>query len=299
MIITLFVLPVSIYAQNVNVSSGKIQRIEIFASQYVQPRNIDVWLPDNYSTEKKYAVLYMHDGQMLYDSTTTWNGQEWGVDETMGKLLAEQKIWDCIVVGIWNTENRNLEYAIEDGHQYFDSAAWHLLQTDEEAIRHYHNKAFIANNYLQFIVEELKPYIDNNFSTYTDRQNTFIAGSSRGGLISLYAICKYPEVFGGAACLSTHWTGLYREENNPFPDAYIKYLQTHVPDPARHNIYFDYGTVGLDTLYANTQYRADEIMKLKGYTKKNWMTRKYKGANHSETDWNARLHIPLEFLFKE
>lgn len=288
-----------ILAQELQVSAGTVQRISLFHSKYVEPRNIDVWLPAEYSPDKKYAVLYMHDGQMLYDANNAWNKQEWGVDETMTALLHLNKIRKCIVVGIWNTQKRNLEYCMEDAYQQFDADAWNLLQTDPEAIRLYYQEEFLGNNYLQFVVEELKPYIDSNFSTLPDRANTFIAGSSRGGLISLYAICKYPEVFGGAACISTHWTGLYREENNPFPEAHLNYFSTHAPDPSKHKIYFDYGTVGLDTLYAISQKKADVLMKEKGYSKKNFMTKKFKGADHTEDDWKTRLQIPLYFLLKE
>ena len=98
------------YAQP-NVSSGTVKRLEKFASKYVDARNVDVWLPDNYSNKKRYAVLYMNDGQMLFDASMTWNNQEWQVDETIGKLLKEHKIKDLIVVGIWNNgDYRASEY---------------------------------------------------------------------------------------------------------------------------------------------------------------------------------------------
>ena len=101
----------SVAAQLPVPSSGKIIRHENFASHYVDSRNVDVWLPENYSPSKKYAVLYMQDGQMLFDSSVTWNKQEWGVDETISSLQQENKIKDCIVVGIWNTgAGRHSEY---------------------------------------------------------------------------------------------------------------------------------------------------------------------------------------------
>lgn len=80
------------------VSSGKLIRIENFQSKFVNPRNIDVWLPEGYDSGSKHAVIYMHDGQMLFDSTTTWNKQEWHVDEVITKMNSENKIKDCIVV---------------------------------------------------------------------------------------------------------------------------------------------------------------------------------------------------------
>ena len=108
----LILLSVGGNAQNntLKLGSGEVVRLDNFNSEYVSPRNIDVWLPDHYTEEKKYAVLYMHDGQMLYDSTTTWNKQEWSMDETAGRLLEDEEIMDVIVVGIWNTEYRHSEY---------------------------------------------------------------------------------------------------------------------------------------------------------------------------------------------
>lgn len=90
------------FAQLPQPSTGAIQRLENFPSRFVSPRNIDAWLPEGYKPDKEYPVLYMHDGQMLFDSTTTWNGQEWGVDEILGRLIREKRIRPCIVVGVWN-----------------------------------------------------------------------------------------------------------------------------------------------------------------------------------------------------
>src|SRR4051812_16630485 len=92
-----------IYAQKITPSIGAIKSYVNFPSKYVEPRNIDVWLPDKYDAKQKYAVLYMQDGQMLFDSTTNWIHQEWRVDETINKLIKENKIRNCIVVGIWNS----------------------------------------------------------------------------------------------------------------------------------------------------------------------------------------------------
>ena len=157
----------------------------------------------------------------------------------------------------------------------------------------------ITDNYLKIIVTELKPFIDSSFSTLSDQSNTFIAGSSMGGLISMYAICEYPKVFGGAACLSTHWTGIFTAENNPIPAAFMEYLQKHLPSSKNHKIYFDYGSETLDALYKPFQLQADQIMQQKGYTANNWITKEFIGADHSERSWNKRLDIPVLFLLKK
>jgi len=135
---------------------------------------------------------------------------------------------------------------------------------------------------LKFLVTELKPYIDNHFSTLKNRENTVIAGSSMGGLISMYAICEYPEVFGGAACISTHWPGTFSSENNPIPDAFLNYMNSHLPDPKTHQFYFDYGNKTLDALYPELQKKVDLLMKNKGFTPSTWTTQFFEGKDHSE-----------------
>ena len=295
-ILALLSITSTIDAQNFpRVVSGKIVRIENFESRFTDTRNVDVWLPDGYSNAKKYAVLYMHDGQMLFDSLTTWNHRSWDADDVIGQLIKDQKIVPVIVVGIWNGGKSRFP-------DYFPQKPFEKLPPEQKTLvvaqlKKTGNTSDIfqphSDNYLKFLVTELKPYIDKNYSVYKDRKHTFIAGSSMGGLISMYAICEYPGVFGGAACLSTHWPGSFSVENNPVPEAFFGYLRSSLPDARRHKIYFDYGDKTLDAMYPPLQQKADEILKEKGYTNKNWMTRFYPGDDHSETSWKRRLHVPL------
>lgn len=285
------------FPQEVKCASGKIQRFRDFPSALVPARNVDVWLPDGYDPAEKHSVLYMHDGQMLFDSTLNWNKQEWGVDETVGRLVKEQKIKECIVVGIWNTTNRHAEYFPAKPFQSLTREEKERVNGELQQLGRT-SEAFIpvSDNYLKFIVTELKPFIDRNFSTLTDRENTLIAGSSMGGLISMYAICEYHEVFGGAACLSSHWPGVFSMENNPCPSSFFRYMSNNLPEPETHRIYFDYGDQTLDALYPPLQQEADGIMKAKGYHAVNWITRFFPGEDHSEKAWKRRLDVPLMFL---
>ena len=296
---TLLLLTVTTFSQLPSVSSGTLKRHESFYSHYITARHIDVWLPEGYSVTRKYSVIYMHDGQMLFDSATTWNKQTWDADDVITKLLQENKINDIIVVGIWNGgTTRHTDYFPQ---KPFESLILEQKEKIFTAARANGNSVFNeqkinSDNYLKFLVKELKPFIDKNYSTYKDRSHTFIAGSSMDGLISMYAICEYPKVFGGAACMSTHWPGIFSMEGNPIPDAFINYLKTNLPDPKKHKIYFDYGTATLDALYPPLQQKADEVMKEKGFTGKNWITKEFPGEDHSEKAWHKRLHIPLTFL---
>lgn len=290
-----------IYCQMPKVTSGKIEHFDNFKSSFVDARNIDVWLPDDYSEEEKYAVIYMHDGQMLFDNNITWNKQAWEVDETAGKLNAEGKTKKFIVVGIWNNgQKRHFEYFPQKAFRKL-SAEKKVFVSNSLKLKGRINETFnpISDNYLKFIVTELKPFIDIHFSTLKDKDNTFIAGSSMGGLISLYAISEYPDVFGAAACLSTHWTGIFQLEDNPIPAAFFDYMRTYLPDPRTHRIYFDYGDQTLDQLYFSLQLTANDIMREKGFNNANWKTLLFPGKDHSEKSWAERLSIPLEFLLKE
>ena len=297
------ILLICIFLSNKTFSQKAISQlfsIENFKSKHVMPRHIDVWLPKGYSKKKTYAVLYMHDGQMLFDSTRNWNKQEWQVDETISRLRAAEKIRDCIVVGIHNTQARHAEYFSQKPFEslplsYQDSLLNYAKRNAQTGL--FPDKVQ-SDNYLKFIVSELKPYIDTRFSTKKDRDNTFIAGSSMGGLVSMYAVCEYPSVFGGAACLSTHWIGTL-EVTQRITDAFMDYLKACLPTPKHHKIYFDHGTVGLDALYAPFQKQVNFILLEKGYTTHNMLTPVYEGAEHNEKSWAKRLAVPLVFLLHE
>ncbi|QKG98471.1 esterase [Shewanella oneidensis MR-1] len=288
----------NVYAQLPQVSAGSIERLTSFPSAFVPPRNIDIWLPAGYDKQQRYAVLYMHDGQMLFDATTSWNKQEWQIDEVASRLIKAGKTQPFIVVGIDNAgENRHSEYfpqqPFENLSQAQQTALYQLQRTKNQAL---FSQQVYSDRYLKFLVTELKPYIDSHYSVYTDAAHTFVMGSSMGGLISLYAISEYPHIFGGAACLSTHWPGTFEQQNNPIPPAFFNYMQQKLPDPSTHKLYFDHGTATLDAWYPQLQAKADKIIEAKGYTSQNWQSLIFEGAEHSEHAWAARLDIPLIFL---
>lgn len=273
------------------VSSGKLTSYQNFPSRFVKARNVHVWTPDGFSSEKKYDVLYVHDGQNQFDSNTTWNHQEWAIDEVAGELINNNKVRPFIVVAIDNTgELRWPEYMPQKAISYLDKSK---VTTDDEIFQ----VKFLADNYLKFLVTELKPYIDSHYSVNTKAENTFLMGSSMGGLISMYAVSEYPEIFSGAACLSTHWLGVMPDSSLPMSEALISYVENHLPKADKHRFYFDHGTVDIDAYYPPLQKQVDKLMQAKGYDQSNWQSHIFEGANHSENSWRKRLHIPLQFLF--
>jgi predicted alpha/beta superfamily hydrolase len=172
--------------QKVTVSAGTIVDLGILQSKYADPRRVVVWLPPGYQQHgRKYAVLYMHDGQNLFDKAAAGYGMEWEIDEHLSKLIAGKKVRPTIVVGIWNTSKRLQEYV--------PSKAFTTLPTNyRDKVRALYGGDPLSDGYLKFLVRELKPRIDESFNVKTDRANTVIMGSSMGALISLYAIDEYP-----------------------------------------------------------------------------------------------------------
>lgn len=282
------------------VSLGSLERLEVEPSNGLPARLIDVWLPPGYDPSHQHAVVYMHDGQSLFDAGTTWNGQEWGIDETLGELIESGEIPPVIVVGIWNAgpEHRHPEYFPQKPFKSLPDATQRALLAEGRSAEG--PQLFKGNvrsdRYLSFLVDEVIPFIESRYPVSQQRSQRFIAGSSMGGLISIYAICEYPDAFGGAACLSTHWPGIFHNENNPIPDAFVEYLAENLPPPGDHRLYFDRGDQTLDALYAPHQDRVDALMQAKGFVPDFWMTRAFPGTDHSESAWRDRFSLPIAFL---
>lgn len=229
----------------------------LWHTQTVLPRPITLWLPDQ--APPPWNVLWAHDGQNLFYPERAFLGQTWDMHQTLAHLIATHEIAPTMVVGIGNTSERLHEYMPRAG----------------------------GEAYLQFLVEELRPAILSQFPVRTDGH--VLIGSSMGGLISAYGVCRYPELFAGAACLSTHWPaggGLG-----------LEILREELPEAGSHRWYFDYGTETADAPYEGYQLRVDHLMNRRGYRRgRDWETLKFPGADHSERAWRERLHLPLKFL---
>ncbi|WP_290780034.1 alpha/beta hydrolase-fold protein [Arenimonas sp.] len=254
-------------------------------SRHVAARRIDVWLPPSYALqpERRYPVLYLHDGQNLFDGALSYGGVDWDIDGVMTREVAAGRVREAIVVGIWNTPSRFQEYMpakavppgpIASGVAGFDTGLAQDLQSDA---------------YLAFLVEELKPRVDARYRTLSGPADTAVMGSSMGGLISLYALAEYPAVFGAAGGVSTHW---------PAGDgAVVDWLAQRLPAPGAHRLYFDFGTVAVDASYAPYQAAMDAHLRQRGYVQgRDFVTRRFEGAAHNEEAWQRRVHEPLQFL---
>ena len=259
--------------------AGTVQVLEQIQRPDIQgARDILVYLPPGYDqSQARYPVLYMHDGQNLFDQATSF-GDEWQVDETMEQL--SRAGYPAIVVGLPNQGTARLaEYSP------FPDAKYGGGQ---------------GQAYLAFLVETLKPQIDQTFRTLPDRLHTGMMGSSMGGLISLYALFRFPSVFGGAGVMSPSlWFG---------QGAVIDFISEARPPRAR--LYLDVGThEGVATL--RDVRRLARLLVRKGFKRDKRRERRAVSraaqrlryaedpdGRHAEWDWARRLEGALEFLVR-
>ena len=290
--IVLILSGITSFADTLTSVTGTLVKHDNFESKYVDSRNVQVWLPVGYENDTdNYSVVYMHDGQNLFDKRIAYDG-EWKVDEHIQKLMDDGVIRKTIVVGIWNTAKRYREYQPQ-------ASFWGLSKDTQKKLIAEYDGTPLADNYLKFIVEELKPFIDSTYRTHKIRKETFMIGSSMGGLISVYALAKYPEVFGGIAGVSTHWPISRNFDYSEISDNFAKYFSHKLPRAGQHKIYLDYGTETLDAYYEPHQKKMDAVVKRLGYSSMDWLTRKFPGAAHHEGFWEERVEIPLIFLLRK
>ena len=242
-------------------------------SKYLElTRDVIVWMPEGYADPKnrdrRYPVLYMHDGNNLFDARLSFQGVDWGVDEAIDRLVKLKKMNEIIVVGIYNTEARLDEYA----------------PTRDEKRR----GGGLGEQYARFVVEELKPFVDENFRTLADAQNTAVGGSSLGGLISLYMGLEYPDVFSGMFVISP---ALYWDNFSIIPWAISKGF-----DNSRNKLWMDMGLLEGRTALCSSRMLDAEIRK--NFPEfKNYKYREFKDAQHNEAAWRARMHLALAFMY--
>lgn len=265
------------------VSGSILVAPDLYSPQLDNRRDILVYLPPSYPrADRRYPVIYMHDGQNLFDNATSYAG-EWGVDETMENLAHTEGL-EAIIVGIPN------------------AGVHRLAEYSPFADRRMGGGR--GDTYLRFLVETLKPRIDRDFRTLPGRRHTGIIGSSLGGLISLYAFFRYPAIYGYAGVMSPAlWFG---------GDAIYRYVQSAAYVPGK--IYLDTGTreLGEDPnsgllhrATASRRYyaavrRMKGILIRKGYRPmRDLLHVEEKWGLHNEAYWARRLPPALRFLLTE
>lgn len=272
---------------------GRIDRLVINSPELQQDVYVDILVPDDYdaSASRRYPVVYMHDGQNLFDASTTWNHQSWEMDSIVCSLEASGEKVLPIIVGIHSDNSTRVADLMPQKGVSPENLKRMLT------LRGYEGVPIRGDAYARFMVNTLKPEIDLLYNTLPDRENTGVMGSSMGGLMSIYSLCEYPDVFGTAMCLSTHWIGKDGIEDSFAGDLY-EYLDDNLPSASDHRIYVDRGTETLDAFYGEKDEMMKKLMRGKGYDdrKGNFMSMVDAGGTHEERSWARRAAIPLRFF---
>lgn len=246
--------------------TGKIVTHRSFSYEGLLSRDVQVWLPPDYdpNSETRYPVIYMHDGQNLFDVVTASFGIEWNVDETSDSLIRNNFVQSFIVVGIYNTVNREDEYS-------------------------QHTKGEL---YRDFVSKKLKPFIDKTYKTLPDAPHTYTFGSSAGATVSFLLAWSSPEIFGTAICFSPAF--MYEKYNINL----IKLVKDHAGEKKNLKFYFYNGGDGLDS---QLQFGLEDMiknLKLKGYSEnKDFYLFVDRNGKHHESTWAQHFWRPLlQFL---
>lgn len=230
----------------------------------IKPRDVVVWLPPFYflEEEKRYPVLYMHDGQNLFNPHTSAFKVDWQIDETADSLIRKNLMEEIIIVGIYNTPDRRSEYSEND----------------------------TGYAYMHFIIDSLKPFIDEYYRTLPDREHTAVGGSSMGGLISFVLAWEYSNLFSKAICMSP----AFKYKRFDFVDN----VNSYKGRKKKIRIYADNGGDEIDSLI---QPGFDEMLlalKKQGfYVNEDLYWFKDEDARHNESAWANRIWRPLIFMF--
>lgn len=268
-------------------SVHSLYRIEKFPSLYVEPRGIEIYLPSDYDSSKKYEVLYFQDGQNLFDSNVAFQN----APMELHNILKSEGINNLIVVGIWNTTQRFREFLPD---AYYNS----LNRKNKNFITREYGGKPLGNSYIKFLVDELIPFIESKYSIDTNSQLRAIGGISMGGLISFTAAIQYPEVFGKILCLSTHWPLSVIKNKTEIFEEYRNEILKSVRQLKQMHAYFDYGTDNIDAWYDKPQENVMELLKEElPASKINLMCKKFEGHGHSMDDWKSRIGEGLKFIF--
>jgi len=242
--------------------TGKVTYHTTVKGEGLHERDLVIWLPPGYAddTGQRYPVLYMQDGQNIFDPATSYAGVDWAIDESVDRLIRAGVIDPMIVVGIYNTKDRNAEYSPgEKGTAYMD-----------------------------FVVNVVKPLIDTSYRTRPGRQHTLVGGSSSGGTISFMLAWDHPEIFAGAICMSPAFKVGPGMDFSEFD--FIGYFEATRENPRDVFFYIDNGGVELDAIL---QPGVDEMLaslEQWGYRQdKDWIFIHDTNAKHFESAWASRF----------
>lgn len=280
-------------------ASGRFIEYEEVAAASLPNQRLTIWLPPGYDEgSRRYPVLYMHDGHNLFDPTKSNFNKVWAADKAMLAVVGDATVEPHIIVGIWAPgADRYRQYLPRD---IYESAS-PALRTKMDSTA---QGPIVSDAYLAWIAGPLKDWVDKSFRTRSGRNDTAIVGSSMGGLMSCYAFIERPDIFGRAACISSHWPAIDPLAVEGVDLELLKILDSWFAEKLGKSngrkLWFDHGTATLDAYYAPYQEVVDaRVGALRWKKGEDWESRVYLGAEHEENAWAARLPEIFDWLLSK
>ncbi len=288
-----------------DVSFGELENF-VIESDY-DTREIQIYYPNNKIIDSDTLFIFMNDGEELFNAAESWHNMEWGIDEKIEQMNLNENELNFVIIGIQSAKKGN-RFFVDETKRYAEYFPKESIPYFDSGFKKRRYQEWVNRNnlyYLEFLTEDVIPFVENKFDISLNNKNLGIIGASMGGLAALNALIEYPDLFGFAGCISTHWVGIKPLEYFLLPlvgkidgdddtaNAIISYIEDNITNIDDQKIYFDHGTIGLDSLYSTPQRRVNKILDSKS---KDYKYLVFEGYDHYAPEFGSRFDSVLEYL---
>ena len=288
-----------------DVSFGKLENF-VIESDY-DTRKIQIYYPNNKIIDSDTLFIFMNDGEELFNAAESWHNMEWGIDEKLKQMNLSDSDLNFVIIAIHSAKKGN-RFFVDETKRYAEYFPKESIPYFDSGFKKRRYQEWVNNNnlyYLEFLTEDVIPFVEEKFDISLNNKNLGIIGASMGGLSALNALIEHPDLFGFAGCISTHWVGIKPLEYFLLPlvgkidgdddtaNAIISYIEDNITNIDDQKIYFDHGTIGLDSLYSTPQRRVNKILDSKS---KDYKYLVFDGYDHYASEFGSRFDGVLEYL---
>ncbi len=288
-----------------DVSFGELESF-VIESDY-DTRKIQIYYPNNKKIDSDTLFIFMNDGEELFNAAESWHNMEWGIDEKIEEMNLNESELNFVIIAIHSAKKGN-RFFVDETKRYAEYFPKESIPYFDSGFKKRRYQEWVNKNnlyYLEFLTEDVIPFVEDKFDILLNNRNLGIIGASMGGLAALNALIEHPDLFGFAGCISTHWVGIKPFEYVLLPlvgkingdddtaNAIISYIEDNITNIDDQKIYFDHGTIGLDSLYSTPQVRVNKILDSKS---KDYKYLVFEGYDHYAPEFGSRFDSVLEYL---
>ena len=288
-----------------DVSFGELESF-VIESDY-DTRKIQIYYPNNKKIDSDTLFILMNDGEELFNAAESWHNMEWGIDEKIEEMNLNESELNFVIIAIHSAKKGN-RFFVDETKRYAEYFPKESIPYFDSGFKKRRYQEWVNKNnlyYLEFLTEDVIPFVEDKFDILLNNKNLGIIGASMGGLAALNALIEHPDLFGFAGCISTHWVGIKPFEYVLLPlvgkingdddtaNAIISYIEDNITNIDDQKIYFDHGTIGLDSLYSTPQGRVNKILDSKS---KDYKYLVFEGYDHYAPEFGSRFDSVLEYL---